>query len=188
MSNFSFQPMSIADVVLIAPRVHGDERGYLMETYEHEAFRSAGIAAAFVQDNQSQSKRCGTIRGLHFQREPAAQAKLIRVIRGAILDVGVDLRPNSPTYGRWCSAELSSDDGREMFLPRGFAHGFCTLADDTVVAYKVDAAYSKAHEGGIVWNDPRIGINWPVDDRDAILSDRDRALPEFDAAVGAAKG
>jgi dTDP-4-dehydrorhamnose 3,5-epimerase len=188
MSNFSFQPMTIADVVLITPRRHQDHRGHLAETYEQEAFRSAGISAVFVQDNESYSRRRGTVRGLHFQREPTAQAKLVRVTRGAIFDVAVDLRPNSPTFGRWCAAELSSDNGRAMFVPRGFAHGFCTLADDTLVAYKVDAAYARAAEGGIIWNDPAIGIDWPIGAAEAILSDRDRGLPELGAAVGAALG
>jgi dTDP-4-dehydrorhamnose 3,5-epimerase len=184
MANFSFQPMAIADVVLIASRRYEDHRGHLSETYEQEVFRAAGISAVFVQDNESYSRRRGTIRGLHVQREPMAQAKLVRVIRGAIFDVAVDLRPISPSLGRWCAAELSSENGRAMYVPRGFAHGFCTLADDTVVAYKVDAAYAKAAEGGIRWNDPAIGIDWPVGAAEAILSDRDRALPEFEAARG----
>ncbi len=183
MSNFSFQPMAIADVVLIASGRYEDHRGHLSETYEQEAFRAAGISAVFVQDNESCSRRRGTIRGLHFQRAPMAQAKLVRVIRGAIFDVAVDLRPDSPSFRRWCSAELSSENGRAMFIPRGFAHGFCTLTEDTLVAYKVDAAYAKAAEGGIRWNDPAIGIDWPVGTAEAILSDRDRDLPEFEAAV-----
>jgi dTDP-4-dehydrorhamnose 3,5-epimerase len=187
MSNFSFQPMAIADVVLIASRRYEDHRGHLSETYEQEAFRAAGISAVFVQDNESYSRRRGTIRGLHFQREPMAQAKLVRVTRGAIFDVALDLRPNAPSFGRWCAAELSSDNGREMYVPRGFAHGFCTLAEDTLVAYKVDAAYAKAAEGGIRWNDPAIGIDWPVGAAEAILSDRDRDLPEFDAAAMAVR-
>jgi dTDP-4-dehydrorhamnose 3,5-epimerase len=188
MSNFSFEPMAIADVVLITPRRYEDHRGHLAETYEREAFRSAGISAVFVQDNESQSRRRGTVRGLHFQREPMAQAKLVRVLRGAIFDVAVDLRPNSPSFGRWCGAELTADNGRAMFVPRGFAHGFCTLADDTMVVYKVDAGYSRAHEGGIRWNDPAIGIDWPIGAGEAILSDRDRGLPELGAAVAAALG
>jgi dTDP-4-dehydrorhamnose 3,5-epimerase len=188
MSNFSFRPMAIADVLLVTPRRHADDRGYLSETYEREAFRAAGIAAVFVQDNESRSNRRGTVRGLHFQRGDAAQAKLVRVISGAIFDVAVDLRPDSASYGRWCGAELSSTDGRAMFVPRGFAHGFCTLADDTVVAYKMDAVHSKPDEGGIVWNDPTIGIDWPVDAGEAILSDRDRSLPAFDAAAVTARG
>jgi dTDP-4-dehydrorhamnose 3,5-epimerase len=183
MSNFSFQPMAIADVVLITSRRYEDHRGYLSETHGQEAFRAAGISATFVQDNESYSRRRGTIRGLHFQREPMAQAKLVRVIRGAIFDVAVDLRPNSPGFGRWCAAELSSDNARAMLVPRGFAHGFCTLADDTLVAYKVDAAYAKAAEGGIRWNDPAIGIDWPILAGEAILSDRDRDLPELVAAM-----
>jgi dTDP-4-dehydrorhamnose 3,5-epimerase len=187
MSNFSFQPMAIADVVLITSRRYEDHRGHLSETYGQEAFRAAGISAAFVQDNESYSRRRGTVRGLHFQRDPMAQAKLVRVVRGAIFDVAVDLRPKSPGFGRWCAAELSSDNGRAMFVPRGFAHGFCALADDTLVAYKVDAAYAKGAEGGIIWNDPTIGIDWPVGTADAILSDRDRSLPEFGAAVAVAR-
>lgn len=188
MPNFVFEPMTIADVILVVPRRHGDDRGYLMETYELAAFQTAGIDAVFVQDNQSLSRRRGTVRGLHFQAGLAAQAKLIRVVRGAVLDVAVDLRPDSPTFGRWCGAELSADDGRQMFVPRRFAHGFCTLADDTIVAYKVDAPYSPAHEAGIVWNDPAIAVAWPVDDRAAILSERDRALPGFGTMSVAARG
>jgi dTDP-4-dehydrorhamnose 3,5-epimerase len=188
MSNFSFQPMAIAGVVLITPRRYEDHRGYLAETHGQEAFRAAGISATFVQDNESYSRRRGTVRGLHFQRDPMAQAKLVRAIRGAIFDVAVDLRPSSPSFGRWCAAELSSDNGRAMFVPRGFAHGFCTLADDTLVAYKVDAAYARAAEGGICWNDPAIGIDWPVGTAEAILSDRDRALPRIDAALDATRG
>jgi dTDP-4-dehydrorhamnose 3,5-epimerase len=180
MSNFSFEPTNIAEVLLVRARRHSDDRGDFMETYEREAFRQGGILTEFMQDNQSMSKRRGTIRGLHFQSGPVAQAKLVRVMQGAIFDVAVDLRQGSPTFGHWCGAELSSDNGCALFVPRGFAHGFCTLADDTIVAYKVDAPYSKAHEGGIAWNDATIGIDWPVDDGAALLSERDRALPGFD--------
>jgi dTDP-4-dehydrorhamnose 3,5-epimerase len=183
MSNFTFEPTNIAEVLLVTARRHGDDRGDFMETYEREAFRQGGILAEFMQDNQSMSKRRGTIRGLHFQAGPAAQAKFVRVMQGAIFDVAVDLRQDSQTYGHWCGAELSSDNGCALFVPRGFAHGFCTLADDTIVAYKVDAPYSKAHEGGIAWNDATIGIDWPVDDSAAILSERDRALPGFDPNI-----
>jgi len=180
MSKFSFEPTNIADVWLVTAQRHSDPRGEFMETYERDAFRSAGIVADFVQDNQSMSTRRGTIRGLHFQTDPAAQAKLVRVLQGEIFDVAVDLRDDSPTYGHWCGAELSADNGRALFVPRGFAHGFCTRADDTIVAYKVDAPYSKGHEGGIVWNDVTISVDWPVNDRDVLLSERDRALPNFD--------
>ena len=180
MSNFSFEPTKISEVLLVTARRHGDHRGDFMETYERQAFRRAGILAEFMQDNQSMSRQRGTVRGLHFQVGPAAQAKLVRVLHGAVFDVAVDLRQGSPTYGVWCGAELSADDGCMMFVPRGFAHGFCTLADDTVVAYKVDAPYSKSHEGGIAWNDATIGIDWPVDESTAYLSERDRSLPGFD--------
>lgn len=175
--------MKIPDVVLIASKRYSDHRGYLMETYEREAFRDAGILSDFVQDNQSFSSRRGTIRGLHFQFEPAAQAKLVRVLSGAILDVAVDIRRDSATYGQWCGAELTAHDGRALLVPRGFAHGFCTLVDDTVVAYKMDAACAKAQEGGIAWNDPALAIGWPVGEHEAILSGRDRALPELAEAM-----
>lgn len=187
MSNFSFESMRIAGVVLISPQRHGDHRGYLMETYEREALRDAGILADFVQDNQSFSTRRGTVRGLHYQAEPAAQAKLVRVLTGAVYDVAVDLRIDSPTYGQWCGAELTAEDGRALFVPRGFAHGFCTLVDDTAVAYKLDAAYAKAHERGIAWNDAALAIDWPVGEHEAILSDRDRALPELAEAMALAR-
>jgi len=188
MSNFSFVPLRIADVVLITPKFHSDDRGHLLETYERKAFRNSGISADFVQDNQSFSRRRGTVRGLHYQSEPMAQAKLVRVLTGAIYDVAVDLRRGSPTFGQWCGAELSARDGKMLLVPRGFAHGFCTLADNTVVAYKLDAAYSKRHEGGIVWNDRVLAIDWPVEERAAILSDRDRDLPDFGDAMVAAGG
>lgn len=183
MSRFSFESTTIADVVLITPRRYEDARGHLIETYEREAFFSAGIRAAFIQDNRSLSSRRGTVRGLHYQADPAAQAKLVSVPSGAVFDVAVDLRRGSPSYGRWFGTELSVDNGRLLFVPRGCAHGFCTLADDTVVSYKLDAAYSPAHEYGIAWNDPEIGIDWPIDAQGAILSDRDRALPGFSEAV-----
>jgi len=187
MSNFSFAPMRIADVVLIASQRYVDHRGYLTENYEREAFRDAGILSDFVQDNQSFSTRRGTVRGLHYQLEPAAQAKLVRVLTGAVFDVAVDLRRNSATYGQWCGAELTANDGRALFVPRGFAHGFCTLVDETAVAYKLDAAYAKARERGVAWNDPTLAIDWPVGEHEAILSDRDRALPELAEAMAMAR-
>ncbi|MEN5084185.1 dTDP-4-dehydrorhamnose 3,5-epimerase [Bosea sp. TWI1241] len=177
MSKFAFEPLSIPDVVLVRPRRFGDARGYFMETWSEEAFAAAGIAARFVQDNQSLSAAPGVVRGLHFQRPPAAQAKLVRVLRGAVYDVAVDLRAGSPSYGRWCAARLSADGAEQLFVPRGFAHGFCTLEPDTEVAYKVDGPYAPDCEGGLAWDDPALAIDWPVARDAAQLSEKDRALP-----------
>jgi dTDP-4-dehydrorhamnose 3,5-epimerase len=176
-SNFTARPLEIERVLLILPKRFGDERGYLMETYRADAFRALGIGAAFVQDNQSLSARSGTVRGLHFQGPPAPQAKLVRVLSGSIFDVAVDLRRGSPTFGRWCGATLTASGGEQLFLPRGFAHGFCTLEPDTEVAYKMDGYHAPECEAGVLWNDPEIGISWPVDAATAILSERDRKLP-----------
>src|SRR5262249_36022010 len=140
-----------------------------------------GVSAKFVQDNQSLSARPGTVRGLHFQAPPYAQAKLVRVLQGAVFDVAVDLRIGSTSYGKWCGINLTAAKPEQLYIPAGFAHGFLTLEPDTVVAYKVDAPYAPRCDFGIRWNDPAIGIDWPVDPTDAILSDKDAALPLLDS-------
>lgn len=136
--------------------------------------------AVFVQDNQSGTAKRGAVRGLHFQAPPHAQAKLVRVLKGAIYDVAVDIRRGSPSYGRWCASELSAAGGEQIYVPRGFAHAFCTLEDDTHVAYKADACYAPGSEGGVRWDDPGLAIDWPVEPGEAILSDRDLTWPDFE--------
>lgn len=133
----------------------------------------------FVQDNESLSVSTGTVRGLHYQAPPYAQAKLVRVLAGAVFDVAVDIRTGSPTFGQFVTATLSAENGEQLFVPEGFAHGFCSLADNTVLAYKVSAPYSKEHDFGVLWNDPSLAIPWPVTDADAVLSDKDTALPQL---------
>ncbi|CAN7655921.1 dTDP-4-dehydrorhamnose 3,5-epimerase [Bosea sp. LjRoot237] len=179
MSKFAFEPLAIPAVVLIRPKKFGDARGYFMETWSAQDFAAAGISAVFVQDNQSLSAARGVVRGLHFQAPPAAQAKLIRVLKGAIFDVMVDIRVGSPSYGKWCAATLTADGAEQLFVPRGFAHGFCTLEPDTEVVYKVDGPYAPQTEGGIAWNDPDLAIDWPVSAAEAQLSGKDAALPGF---------
>lgn len=171
--------LEIADVQVLTPRRFGDERGFFEETYNRRAFEAAGITAEFVQDNQSLSRIPGTLRGLHFQAPPHAQAKLVRVARGAILDVAVDLRRASPTYGRWVSAELTQENGAQIFVPRGFAHAFVTLRPDTLVAYKADGFYDRESEGGLAFDDPDLAIPWPFPASELTLSDRDRAWPRL---------
>jgi dTDP-4-dehydrorhamnose 3,5-epimerase len=179
MTKFAVTPLAPEGVLLIVPKRFADPRGYLVETYRADLFDEIGIRTAFVQDNQSLSARRGTIRGLHFQRPPATQAKLVRAIRGAIFDVAVDLRRGSANYGRWCAATLTAAGGEQLFVPRGFAHGFCTLEPDSEIAYKMDGYYSPAYDAGLLWNDPEIGIQWPVEAAEAILSDKDRKLPRL---------
>jgi dTDP-4-dehydrorhamnose 3,5-epimerase len=175
------RPTKLPGVLVLKPRRFVDMRGYFVEAYTERAFRDAGITATFVQDNQSFSLRRGTIRGLHFQTPPAAQAKLVRVIRGSAYDVAVDLRLGSPTHGQWVAERISAEGGEQMYVPQGFAHGFCTLEADTEVVYKVDAYYLPAHDCGIIWNDPTLNIPWPVAPEAAILSDKDRKLGTFAA-------
>ena len=158
-------------VLVITPRVFKDPRGFFFESYNAGQFKAHGIYAVFVQDNHSQSTR-GTLRGLHFQLPPMAQDKLVRCARGAIWDVAVDIRVGSPTFGRWVGVELSADNFRQLYVPSGFAHGFCVLSDEAEVLYKASAVYSPAHERGIAWDDPAIGIAWPI--AEPLLSDRDR--------------
>jgi dTDP-4-dehydrorhamnose 3,5-epimerase len=164
-------------VILVKPDVHADERGFLLESYSQKRFIDNGIGVIFVQDNHSCSVRKGVLRGLHFQIPPFAQNKLVRVTRGSVLDVVVDLRTKSPTFGKWRSFELSSGNFNQLFVPAGFAHGFCTLEDNTEVQYKLDKPYSPAHERGIRWNDPDLAIVWPF--KEPALSTKDGSLPYF---------
>ncbi|MBO5692875.1 MAG: dTDP-4-dehydrorhamnose 3,5-epimerase [Tidjanibacter sp.] len=167
----------IEGVFIVEPQVFGDERGYFFESFNAERFLAqTGIDVTFVQDNESRSRR-GVLRGLHFQREPYAQAKLVRVVQGRVLDVAVDIRPVSPTFGRYVAVELSGENHRQLFIPKGFAHGYVVLDDDTVFQYKCDEFYHPASEGGIAWNDPQIGIEWPLTESEIILSDKDRKHP-----------
>ncbi len=169
----------VSGVLLLRPRRFSDARGYFVETYNAKVFAEAGIRATFVQDNQSCSVSAGTVRGLHFQLPPIPQAKLVRVLRGSVYDIAIDLRTGSPTYGRWISETLTADGGEQLFVPRGFAHGFCTLEPNTEVAYKVDGSYSPECDSGLAWNDPTLGIPWPVAAGAAVLSDKDRKLGAF---------
>ena len=164
---------------LLKPKRFGDARGWFMETYSEKAFAALGIGHGFVQDNHSFSAESGTLRGLHFQTPPHAQAKLVRCTRGAIFDVAVDIRKDSPTYQKWVSAELSAENGDQLFIPPGYAHGFLTLTPDTEVMYKVDAHYAPEADGGIIWNDPALGINWPLASAAPLLSDKDALLPRL---------
>ena len=173
--------LPLPGVLLLRPAKVTDGRGYFMETYQAKEFLRIGISAEFVQDNQAGSSHAGTIRGLHFQKAPHAQAKLIRVLRGAIFDVAVDVRDGSPTFGRWVGVQLDAEAGEQIFVPRGFAHGYCTLTDDTVVAYKCDDVWCREAEGGVHFADPDVAIAWPVAPDRAIVSDKDRALPRLAA-------
>jgi len=166
-------------LLVLTPRRFADARGYFVEVFNQQAFRAAGIEPLFVQDNQSCSLKRGTVRGLHFQNPLFTQAKLVRVVRGSVYDVAVDLRAGSPTYGEWIAERLSAENGAQIYLPHGFAHGFCTLEENTELAYKVDAYYAPASDDGIVWNDPTLNIPWPVALDAAILSDKDQKLRPF---------
>lgn len=170
-------PTEIPDIVEITPKKFGDHRGFFSEVFKRSALRDANIAIDFVQDNHSMSQAVGVVRGLHYQKPPFAQAKLIRVVRGAIFDVAVDIRQASPTFGEHVSRILSADNWKQLLIPAGFAHGFATLEPDTEVLYKVNAPYAPDHEAGILWNDPALGINWPVDDSTVTLSDKDKVYP-----------
>jgi dTDP-4-dehydrorhamnose 3,5-epimerase len=172
-------PLALPEVLLITPRRHGDARGWFSETWSRKSLAAAGLDIDFVQDNQAFNARSGTVRGLHFQTAPHPQAKLVRVLAGAILDVAVDVRAGSPTRGRWVSARLTAEGGEQLFVPRGFAHGYCTLCDDVMLAYKVDGDYAPQTEGGVIWNDPDLAIDWPVGPDAAVLSDKDLVLPRL---------
>ncbi|MBO5661622.1 MAG: dTDP-4-dehydrorhamnose 3,5-epimerase [Tidjanibacter sp.] len=163
----------IEGVLIVEPTVHGDQRGYFMESFSERDFEAAtGQNVRFVQDNESRSRR-GVLRGLHFQREPYAQAKLVRVVQGRVLDVAVDIRPGSATFGRYVAVELSADNHRQLFIPKGFAHGYVVLEEDTVFQYKCDEYYHPESEDGVAWNDPQIGIEWPLTESEIILSLKD---------------
>lgn len=176
MGNFTFNETKIKDVYIIDVKTYGDNRGYFMETYKESDFKEAGLNYNFVQDNQSSSRK-GVLRGLHFQKTHP-QAKLVRVIKGEVLDVAVDLRKNSPTYGQWVGAVLSEENMRQFMIPRGFAHGFMVMSDYAEFAYKCDELYHPEDEGGIMWNDPAIGIVWP-EIGEIILSEKDKVHPSL---------
>ena len=173
---FHFEIGKISGVLVIEPRVFQDGRGFFMETYKRSAFSAAGVRENFVQDNHSRSVT-GTLRGLHFQKAPQAQGKLVRVIFGEVFDVVVDIRPESPTYGAWMGMNLSAKDKRMLYLPPFCAHGFCVVSDVAELVYKTTAEYTPELESGIIWNDPDLKIDWPI--RNPILSERDRNWPRF---------
>jgi dTDP-4-dehydrorhamnose 3,5-epimerase len=171
------ETLPLSGLILIRPTRHGDARGWFSEVWRADQWEKAGVRAQFAQDNQSFSAQQGTVRGLHYQLPPFAQAKLVRAVSGRLLDVAVDIRRSSPTFGQAVAVELSAAGGEQLFIPAGFAHGFCTLEPDTSLAYKVDAYYSAAHDRGIRWNDPALRIDWPVSEAEAMLSDKDRKQP-----------
>jgi len=176
-----FFPTSLKGVTVFEPAVYNDERGHFFESYNEKQFNAAGIDAKFVQDNQSFSKH-GVLRGLHYQLAPFAQAKLVRVLHGEIFDAAVDIRKGSPDYGKWTGVILSAANKKQMFIPRGFAHGFVVLSDYAEVFYKCDNLYSPAHNAGIIYNDKTININWPIDQEEIILSEKDAVNPALDNA------
>lgn len=177
--NFTAARFAIAGPVLVSPRRFGDHRGFFLETYASAAFAELGLADVFVQDNHSLSALPGTVRGLHFQAPPHAQAKLVRVLKGAILDVAVDLRRSSPSYGQHVAVELSAANAYQLYVPAGFGHGFCTIEADTEVAYKVTDLYAPDCDRNLLWNDPDLALPWPVAAEHAQLSDKDRKAPLF---------
>lgn len=171
---FRFHRLDIPDIILIEPVVFSDERGFFLEFYKRSDFLKAGITEEFVQDNHSCSQR-GVLRGLHFQKEPEAQGKLLRCIKGEIFDVAVDIRRDSPTFGRWVSVILSEENKRMLYIPPGFAHGFQVISDMAEIIYKTTREYSPSHEAGIIWNDSELNIDWPI--KEPLLSVRDRQWP-----------
>ncbi|BAJ80033.1 MULTISPECIES: dTDP-4-dehydrorhamnose 3,5-epimerase [Acidiphilium] len=173
------EPLDLPGVMLITPPRFADSRGWFSETWNQARLAALGFTETFVQDNHSSSTRPGTIRGLHCQLAPFAQGKLVRCIRGAIWDVAVDIRHGSPSFGRHAAAELSAANGRQLWIPPGFLHGFCTTEPDTEVVYKVTAPYDKASERGVIWNDPDLALPWPVPAGTALLSDKDNLLPRL---------
>jgi len=174
----SFQKTPIQDLIVFEPAVFRDERGYFFESYNQRVWAEAGVEIDFVQDNQARSTR-GVLRGLHYQTGEMAQAKLVRVVEGEVLDVAVDLREHSPTLGQWYSIRLSAENKRQLLVPRGFAHGYLVLSETAEFAYKCDNFYSKAHEGGIRFDDPVLGIDWEFDLEQVLVSEKDLALPGF---------
>ncbi len=174
----TIETTSINDLIIINPSVFEDERGYFMESFNQQKLQEAGIHIPFVQDNQSFSKQ-GTLRGLHYQNPPYAQTKLVRVLHGEIMDVALDLRKNSPTYGQHFAIKLSAENKKQLLIPQGFAHGFSVISETAVVLYKCDQFYNKASEGGIRFDDPTLNIDWGIDLKTAIVSDKDIELPNF---------
>lgn len=175
-----FETFEITGLLGIHPQRRGDERGYFAETFRADLFQQTAGKFDFVQENESLSAKVGTIRGLHFQLDPFAQGKLVRCVAGALLDVAVDIRNGSPTFGRWVAIELSPENGRQLWVPPGFAHGFCTLLPNTVLAYKVTAFYDHSSDKGVAWDDPAIGIEWPSLADPETLSAKDRVQPSLD--------
>ena len=173
------KPLDIPEIQLITPRRFGDHRGFFEETYNRDSFVNHGIETVFLQDNHSLSGAAGTVRGLHFQAPPRAQAKLVRCGRGRFFDVTVDIRKGSPTFGQWVGAELSFENGRMLLVPVGFAHGFMTLEPDTEIVYKCSDTYAPETEGAIRWDDPDIGISWPLDMAEPKISDKDKTAPSL---------
>lgn len=171
---FQFRPLALPEVILVEPQLFGDARGFFMETYQYETFAQNGITPRFVQDNHSRSAR-GVLRGLHYQKDPVAQGKLLKVVLGKIFDVAVDIRRGSPTFGQWVGEILSAENGRLLYVPPGFAHGFCVLSESADLIYKTTDYYQPESEKGIIWNDPRIGVAWPISA--PLLSGRDTELP-----------
>ena len=177
IKHMEFIKTTLKDVYLVRPKVFGDDRGFFLESYSKKKFEEAGINVDFVQDNHSKSEKRGTLRGMHFQANPHAQAKLLRAVKGSIYDVVVDLRKDSETFGKWEGFRLTADNFQMLFVPRGFAHGFMTLEDNTEVLYKADNFYQPEAEGGIAWNDPELKIDWPI--QDPTLSERDNNWPNL---------
>ena len=173
---FTSTKLSIPDVILVEAKSFPDDRGFFMETFKESEFKVNNIDTKFVQDNFSHSTK-GTLRGLHYQKDPKAQAKLVTVLHGEIFDVGVDMRKNSPTFGKWVGEILSENNHRLLYVPEGFAHGFCVLSDTADVFYKVNNEYSPENDRGIIWNDPDVGVDWPIDN--PVLSDKDQKQPSF---------
>lgn len=176
----NIEETKIRKLLKLQPKVFGDERGYFLESFKQEWWRDNLFNVEFVQDNESKSGY-GVLRGLHFQRPPYEQSKLVRVIEGEVLDVAVDLREGSPTYGKHETVILSGENKTQFFVPRGFAHGFVVLSESAIFSYKVDNVYAPEHEGGIIWNDPKLGIDWNVSDENVKLSDKDKKLPPFES-------
>lgn len=177
---FEFENLGAPGVLLIKPKIFKDDRGFFLETYKKGDYKKAGIDAEFVQDNYSRSAY-GVLRGMHFQREPRAQAKIVQCTRGVIYDVAVDLRRDSPTFGRYATAILSENNRYQIYVPRGYAHGFLVLSDIAEVMYKVDNPYSPECEGGLIWDDPEVNIRWPIDD--PVITERDKSWPELKTLI-----
>ncbi|MFA5156113.1 MAG: dTDP-4-dehydrorhamnose 3,5-epimerase [Candidatus Omnitrophota bacterium] len=177
---FNFRKLEISDVILIEPAVFSDDRGFFMETYKYPDFSRAGISCNFLQDNHSKSSQKGVLRGLHYQVKPKTQSKLVRVARGSIFDVAVDLRGDSPNFGKWISVVLSAANKLMLYIPEGFAHGYCTLDPETEVIYKCSDVYAPEYERGIIWNDKEINIAWPI--QNPVLSGRDMKFPALSQA------